>query len=315
MTRALAFLLGSGFWITALVMMGAGLWLPGDYTILHHGIPVFLGGILFFTALKVELRQIGGAMHGSAPLRRLGATALVKLLILPLVAWAITWLIAPDWALGVLLVMAMPAGLSSPAMSDLYRANVPFALAFTGLTSLLCPLSIPFLIQCCDPSGAHIDPRVLAERALYIIVLLATPLALAQIVRALAPTLVQRHYSRWGYGAVLSSCLLIFVSISCNRHAWEHLPQIQLLLPLLLCSAILVLAVASAVIAHRWMPSSEAAAFGFCCLWMNNGLSVAFSDRFYHGNAGVILPSVLMQLPIIAYVAFFGRWTTRRKAR
>ena len=45
---------------------------------------------------------------------------------------------------------------------------------------------------------------------------------------------------------------------------------------------------------------------------MNNGLSVAFSDRFYHGNAGVILPSVLMQLPIIAYVTLFGRWTTKR---
>jgi predicted Na+-dependent transporter len=238
----------------------------------------------------------------------------VKLIVLPLAAWAITRLIAPDWALGMLLVMAMPAGLSSAAMSDLYRANVPFALAFTCVTSLLCPLTVPLLIAGFDHSGARIDPALLAGRALYILVLLATPLALAQLVRAVAPGLVKRHYARWGYGAVLSSCLLIFVSISGNRHAWAAMPQVQLLMPLLLCSVVLALAVAGAVLAHRWMPAGEAAAFGFCCLWMNNGLSVAFSDRFYHGNAGVILPSVLMQLPIVAYVAFFGRWTTRRVA-
>jgi BASS family bile acid:Na+ symporter len=302
MARTVGFLLGPGFWITALAMMAAGLWLPGDYGVLHHGVPVFLGGILFFTALKVELRHVGGALHGRGPLLRLGATALVKLIVLPLAAWAITRLIAPDWALGMLLVMAMPAGLSSAAMSDLYRANVPFALAFTCVTSLLCPLTVPLLIAAFDHTGARIDPALLAGRALYILVLLATPLALAQLVRAVAPELVKRHYGRWGYGAVLSSCLLIFVSISGNRHAWEAMPQVP----------VLALAVGGAVLAHRWMPAGEAAAFGFCCLWMNNGLSVAFSDRFYHGNAGVILPSVLMQLPIVAYVALFGRWTGRR---
>ena len=313
MARVVSFLLGPGFWVTALAMMAAGLWLPGDYSRLRPGIPLFLGGILFFTALKVEVRPLGGAWRDGGRLRRLGATALVKLVGLPVLAWAVTWVIAREWALGMLLVMAMPAGLSSVAMSDLYRASVPFALALTAITSLLCPFTVPLLLQAFDPSGPRVDLPALAWQAGYIVLLLATPLLLAHLVRAVAPLLVQRHYSRWGYGAVLSSCLLIFVSVSANRLAWEHLPQIQLLMPLLLCCGVLALALASAVLAHRGMPADEAAAFGFCCLWMNNGLAVAFSDRFYHGNLGVILPAVLMQAPIIVYVALFGRSTVRRR--
>lgn len=311
MAGALGFLLSSGFWITALVMMAAGLWLPGEYTDLRVGIPIFLGGILFCTALKVDLAALLGALRGRSQWLRLLGAAGIKLVLLPLIGWGICRVVAPDWALGMLVVMAMPAGLSSSAMADLYRANVPFALACTGVTSALCPITIPLLIQAFDPV-ADIDPRMLAGRAGYIILLLATPLILAQLVRRFAPELVRRHYGRWGYGAVLSSCLLIFVSISSNRHAWEQLPATQLLLVLALCGICLLVAAAAGVIAHGWLVAGEAAALGFCCLWMNNSLAIAFCDRFYHGNGAMILPAVLMQVPIIIYVALFGRWTGRR---
>jgi len=306
-------LLSRFFWVTALVMMALGLWLPGDFDFLRPFIPLFLGGILFFTALKVPLGQIVEHLH----VRRLPALAVltvIKLVVLGAVGWGIAQVIAPQWALGVALVMAMPAGLSASAMTDLYRGQVGFALVFTLVTSVFAPLSIPALLLVLDPDTS-IALGVLGERALYITLLLGTPLTLAQIVRRLAPALVRRHHHRWSYGAVCSSCLLIFVSISSNRLAWQDLPLTALLTPLLVCTAALSVALATAIALARYWRGPEGVAFGFCCLWMNNGLAVAFADRFYHGNAGVILPAVLMQLPIIASVAVLGAWWTAQAAR
>ncbi len=311
MRTIVAELLSRFFWVTALVMMALGLWLPGDWGQLRPLIPVFLGGILFFTALKVPLGQIVEQIH-LRKLPALGLLSVVKLVLLGGVGWGIGRLIAPEWAMGTAIVMAMPAGLSAAAITDLYRGHVGFALVFTLLTSLLAPLSIPALVLVLDPD-TQIELAVLVERALYIAIVLGTPLTIAQLVRRFFPRTVQRHYGRWGYGAVLSSCLLIFVSISSNRAAWQDLPAHGLLVPLGVCTLALTVALLTGMALAHWWRGPEGVAFGFCCLWMNNGLAVAFADRFYHGNAGVILPAVLMQLPIIAYVSVLGMWWTRRR--
>jgi bile acid:Na+ symporter, BASS family len=304
-------LLSRFFWITAFVMMALGQWLPGDWTLLRPLIPVFLGGILFCTALKVPLGDVVTQLH---PRNFLALTllAILKLVVLGGVGWLVAQLIAPEWALGAALVMAMPAGLSSPAMADLYRGHVGFALVFTLITSILAPLSIPLLITILDP-GTTIDAQVLLGRAAYILILLAAPMTLAQIVRRLAPQFVQRHYGRWGYGAVLSSCVLIFVSISSNRGAWAHYPAVDLVMPLVVCTVALSVSLVSSIAIARWWRGPEGVAYGFCCLWLNNGLAVAFADRFYHGNAGVILPAILMQPPIVLSVAILGRWWQARQ--
>ena len=296
-------------------MMAAGLWLPGDWTWLRPLIPILLGGILFFTALKVRVSAVVGELRGGARLRRLGVLAAIKLVALPLVAYAIALALAPEWALGVLLVTAMPAGLSATAVTDLYGGNVALALVLTFLTSVLCPLTVPLLLHLLDPRASGIDARLLAERALYIVVLLLVPFTLAQLVRRFSPALVARHLHRWNYGAMLSSCLLIFASIAGNRAAWAGMPASALLVPLALNALAMVVGIVVALGLRRGMAVGDTAAFAFCCAWMNNGLGVAFADRFFHGQAGVILGPVLMQLPIIAGVSFVGWWTRRDSPR
>lgn len=292
-------------------MMMLGLWLPGDWGFLRPMIPFFLGGILFCTALKVPLGHVLEQIHPRNFLP-LAVLSLIKLAVFGAVGWCIAQLIAPQWALGAALVMAMPAGLSSPAMTDLYKGHVGFSLVFTLLSSLLAPLSIPLLITILDPATT-VDSSILIERVVFILKVLAIPMVAAQIVRRVAPNFVQRHYGRWGYGAVLSSCLLIFVSISSNRFAWEAMPPITLLMPLVVSAVALTVPLVTAMLLAKWWRGPEGVAFGFSCLWMNNGLAVAFADKFYHGNAGVILPAVLMQLPIIIYVAVLGKWWTKQR--
>src|SRR5262245_34030047 len=73
---SIASLLGHAFWLPALCATALGLWLPGDCRRLAPLVPISLGGILYFTALKVELRDVARQFHGGPRLVTLGGAAL-----------------------------------------------------------------------------------------------------------------------------------------------------------------------------------------------------------------------------------------------
>lgn len=301
-----ASLLGRHFWITAYAMLAAGLWLPGDYGGLRPVVPVFLGGILYFTCLKISLAEIRAAMRWQV-LARVAALAPVRLVALPIACWATIAGLSPAWAAGVLLVAASPSGFSSVAFTDLYGGSRMFALLLVLVTSLLCPLTIPLLLDAFGPGG--IDTAALAGRMGFLLVVLVTPFAAAQLTRALLPAFVERHHGRWGYGAILSGCLMIFVSVAANRHAWEGWPLASFAVPFglacLVCAVGFVVGIASRAVVAR----GECIAFTCGEIWLNNGLAVAFAGQFFPGDAHLILPAVLMQVPIVATMALYGWWT------
>lgn len=305
-------LLSNHFWLPSYVTLALGLWLPGDYEWLRPTIPIFLGGILYFSCLKIRLRDLPAQLRGSAAIGRVSAMTVAKLCILPLVAFALMRSIAPEWALGMLLLGMMPGGLSSLAMTDLYGGNLGLALILILFTSLLSPITIPLQLQFYDPVGPGIDWSAAARQAVYVIALLATPFALAQLTRKVAPRTVERYWNRWGQCSIASAILMIFASTAANRHGWQHFAAADLVAPFALACLNCAVYIGFAMAAHRFASDSDAMAFGCNCIYMNNGLAVAFADRFFHGNAHMILPAILMQVPMVAAVLAYGRWARRR---
>jgi predicted Na+-dependent transporter len=304
----IAALLSRHFWITAYCSLFAGLFLPGDYTWMRPSVPFFLGGILYFTCLKISLGEVREAMR-PAVLARVAALLPVRLLLLPIACWAVVRGIAPPWAGGVLLVAAAPSGFSSVAFTDLYGGSRMFALLLVLGTSLLCPLTIPLLMNGLGPGG--VGGAQLAHRIVYLLVVMASPFVLAQLTRAAAPAFIERHRGRWNHGAILSSCLMIFVSVSCNRGAWATMSVGELATPLALGCLVNALGFAIGMCSRLVVARGEAIAFTCGEIWINNGITLAFASQFFAGDARIILPSVLIQVPIVASMAFYG-WLTRR---
>jgi predicted Na+-dependent transporter len=303
----LASLLGPRFWIPAYLTFFLGFVLPGEWEWARPSVPLFLGGILYFTCLKLPLPDVLAALRDRRRWGQVGWMTAVKLLALPLVAWAIAWCIAPRWAPGVLLVCAMPAGLSSIAFTDILKGNHVLALLLVTATSILCALSVPGLLLVFGPAGGHIELQVVAGRALYILTLLAVPFTLAQITRHLAPDFVTQHYKRWGAGAVICSCLLGMAGVLVNRGLWAAWQPHELLAPFGLVCLLAVGILALGFVARRWVGAHDATAFACCIAYMNNGLSIAFAVNFFHDDPTMILPSVLFQIPMIGSVALIGR--------
>jgi predicted Na+-dependent transporter len=309
-TSFLGSLLGSRFWIPAYLSFFLGFVIPGNWDQGRFLVPLFLGGILYCTCLKLPLAEVIAAIADRSRWRQVGAITAIKLAGLPLAAWAVTRLIAPQWALGVLLVCAMPAGLSSIAFTDILRGNHVLALLFVLASSVFVALTVPCLLLGFSP-GTSIDPAAIGERALYILALLLIPFALAQLTRAAAPAFVQRHYQRWSGGAVICSCLLGLVSVLVNRNLWAAWDATHLLGPFALVCLLSAGILAVGVGSRRWLPPGDATAFACGIAYMNNGLSIAFAVRFFHDDPRMVLPSVLMQIPMIGSIALLG-WMERR---
>jgi predicted Na+-dependent transporter len=302
-----ASLLGSRFWIPAYVCFFLGFVIPGQWESLRFVVPLCLGGILYFTCLKLPLHEVVGAITDRTRWRQVSWMTAIKLLVLPLVAWAMALVIAPQWAPGVLLVCAMPAGLSSIAFTDIVKGNHVLALLLVLAGSMLCPLSVPGLLLALGPS-THLDPTVVMERAGYILTLLTVPFILAQLTRRFAHAVVVRHHQRWGAGAVISSCLLGLVSVLVNRDLWAAWTISQLLTPLALVCFLSACILVFGWWIQRLIGEHDAKAFTCGCAYMNNGLAIAFAVRFFHDDPTMVLPAVLMQIPMIGSVALIGRF-------
>ncbi len=302
-----ASLLGPRFWIPAYIALAIGLYAPGTYDWLKPAVPVTLGGILFFTCLKIPLGEVVAGLRDRPLLARAGWMAAAKLALLPAIAWGLTMLIAPAWAPGVALVALMPAGLSSVALTDLHRGDRVLALFLIIVTSLLAPLTVPAGMALVHP-GPTPDLARLAGQAVYILALLAIPFAAAQTVRRLAPGLIARGMAWWGRGAILCLVLMILVSCLANRSAWAGWEPSRMLAPLALTCLACAATLATALLLRRCLPPGAATAFACAALYMNNGLSIAYATRFHPGDAHVLLPCVLMQVPMVAAVVLWGRW-------
>ncbi len=300
-------LLGPRFWIPAYVALLVGLFAPGDFAWLKPAVPVALGGILFFTALKIPFGEVVTGLGDRRLLGRCGWMAAAKLALLPALAWGTTRLIAPEWAAGVALVVMMPAGLSSVALTDLHRGDRVLALFLIIVTSVLAPLTVPSGMALVHP-GPSPDTARLAGQAAYILAMLAIPFAAAQLVRLTLPNVIAAGMAWWGRGSILCLVLMILVSCLANRGAWAGWSPVTMLVPLGLACLASGIALACALLLRRWLAGPAVTAFACAALYMNNGLSIAYATAFHPGDAHVILPCVLMQVPMVAAVVLWGRW-------
>ena len=311
--RLLAAACGPQFWLTGYVFLALGLLLPGDWSWLQPVVPVLLGGILFFSFLRLPLVEVIQAIAQRQRWVATGWMTLLKLVLIPLAVWVLMRGVAPAWANGMLLVACMPAGLSSIALTDLLRGDRAQALMLVVITSVLAPLTIPGLLTLL--TGAQTDPSLVAGRALYILALLAIPFAAAQLVRRALPALVARHTTQWGRAAIACSMTLVGVSVLAVRQAWAGTTFVALLWPLLLTILVSLVALGASWLVLQRSTRGQAVAFACAAIYLNNGLAVAFAVRFYPGVAEMVLPAILIQVPMLAMIAWLRTTNDHSQAR
>ena len=135
-----------GNWQVILVTfaaMAVGVMVPGVGARLPH-----LATVCLMTQLLLAFLATGvpGAGFSRATFKGLPLFLAFSLLAAPATCGLIFWLFMPEFALGAILVSGSAVGVMSPFFGMLLRADNPFIIAAVIISSLLLPLTMPFLV-------------------------------------------------------------------------------------------------------------------------------------------------------------------------
>ncbi|MCG3181926.1 MAG: hypothetical protein BIFFINMI_04372 [Phycisphaerae bacterium] len=298
------------------VALGLGLpalHLPGTAAVVEAGkrfsLPL-LAGILFFTGLKLDFATALRELRRPLLLVYLAA---MLLLALPLGMWALARWLLPDFALGVLILAAMPAGMACATMSDIVRGNASLAMVLTLLTSLACPLTVPLAIGLVW-SGGHGSGGAgfLLRQSLFLAATLFSPMAAAVIVRRVAPAFVARHREQYTGLSIVSLALLIvtiMASVSDQTLGLVRSAPWRVGGLVLFILAFTAIFYAVGFWLTPWRPMTDRAAVSICSAYVNNGLALVFARTFWVDRIGVesMLPAILLEAPMVLAIPLIAR--------
>lgn len=208
-------------------------------------------------------------------------------------------------AYGTLLLFSCPSAVLVVTMALLMKGNFERSIAMMFFTSLLAPISIPFLVTCFFPSNP-IDPMLM-------ILLLSTaillPLGGALLFRSLFSRqvkIIQPHVPSF------SMFLLLFVEFG----ALSGFKQILLSRPQFVfqCLIISMFTLVCAFVSGWFMTYKDSHKNRFTASlgvgWANIGLSIAVANEFFQSDPDILVFLVTMVVPwhsCILFVKFFQK--------
>ncbi len=151
-------------------------------------LPIALAFIMFALGLGLTFGDF--ARVATRP-RDFVVGLLSQVLLLPVVAFLLVsvWPLPPELALGVMIIAAAPGGVTSNILTAFARGDVALSISLTAVMSLLCVVTVPFVVTF---SYSHLvggdtaaDVSV-ARTAVSVFVIVTLPVLIGLLVRRLA---------------------------------------------------------------------------------------------------------------------------------
>lgn len=259
--------------------------------------------IVFFTSsLRLSLKELTGYLKDW---RMLLITSLFMLVVLPLALFMPAKYLVPDWALALLIMGAMPTGMTIALIADYFGGKTALALLITASTSLFAPFTIPLIFKIAVGTFVPI-PVFSMFWSLFVTIVL--PLVLALLVKHAAPRLVKRHDAFFREVSVLAFGILV-TGITANSMGTSSLSVSGKDL-LVLIGITLWLGALTWVSYHivSWRTPPERMTIALCMVYLNNTLALFIADKFFHNQNQIpklllLLVVVNLLLPPIKYAA------------
>jgi BASS family bile acid:Na+ symporter len=253
--------------------------------------------ILYLSFLRIDFSALARLRGGD--LAELAWWSLVKLAILPVGLWGLCAWLAPGWALPVLLLSGVSAGVTAPFFSQLLGGNAARTLQLTVVTSMLVPFTLPALVGLLAGAELNIPFGHLSRMLAKVIFI---PLALAWLTRRL-PSALAESLERVQFPLILALffCINLGVFAPYAQFFFEQAHQVA-------AAVGLAYGLAAAYFAAAWLmgPLSggrlDSISHGTGLVFINNVLVVVFAAKFFGARSTLLaavylLPLYMMVLP------------------
>lgn len=114
--------------------------------------------------------------------------AFSQIILLPIIAFILVkiWPIAPELAIGVMIIAAAPGGVTSNLLTSFAKGDVALSISLTAIISLLCVITIPFVVL--TSAGLLSDSNITQDISLFSIsrdmfLIVTVPVLLGMLLR------------------------------------------------------------------------------------------------------------------------------------
>lgn len=291
-------LIETHFWIVLLAGIVLGLWPPVEIDATPV-VPKLLLGMMLFTAfLKIDALEIIESMKN---FRLISWITFVYMLLIPVVFFFISAIFDKDFAIAVLLLTAMPAGVTTPVLTDIAKGNIPLSMSLAIVTQLAAPFTVPLLFWILDINSLNIDKLMILKD---IAILVFVPMILSQIIKKLLPRTVESSQKFFTSFNVLILFAFVFITISSQREVILGNPAgVVWKIAALYLVYILLHIIGYMSCPRQNRESRIAVAIGSA--YKNNGLAIVLAVSYF--SPAILVLTVLSEFPWNTLLAPFKK--------
>ncbi len=259
---------------------------------------LLLGMMLFMAFLKIDALEV---IENMKNFRLMSWITFVYMLAIPLVFYFIAVIFDQEFAIAMLLLTAMPAGVATPVLTDIARGNIPLSMSLAILTQLVAPFSVPLLFWLLNISSVNINELLILKD---IAILVFVPMIVSQFAKRFLPRAVERSQKFFTSFNVLILFSFIFITISSQREIILGNPAGVIWKLAVLYMVFIILHVIGYMAVPRESRKSRiAVAIGSA--YMNNGLAIVLAVSYF--SPSILILMVLSEFPWSTLLAPFKK--------
>lgn len=280
----------------------AGVLFPTQLRPLNAYTTLLLMMIFLVSSLRLDLGELESYVKDW---KMLSVTNLIMLVLMPLGMWLPCWLFAPDWALAFLIVGAAPTGLTIALVADLFGGRQSLAMLVAVTTSLLAPLTMPFVLWLVI--GKSVDFPVLSMFG-SLLLTIVLPFGAAMLIKRRAKRFVARHDLAWREISLALFGLLVAGVTADGIIGSNYTFNPHDLGIIVVMTAFMGGIAWFGYATTYWRTPAERITIALCLVYMNNTVALYIGGRFFAEQNVVpkliiILTAVNALLPPIKWLA------------
>jgi len=286
------------FWVFFLLGLLAGIFIKSS-SILSPYILYFLMFAFFLSCLKIKNSNIIKKIK--KPFLIIYLILLILIIVPTIIYLLVRNFIEFEYAIAILILLAMPAGMIVPTYATIFKGDKELALILAILTSLLCPITIPALIYLLSGIKTNINFLNMFTTLSMIIFI---PFISAIIIKKTSPNFIQKTKQYYSSISILAVTLIIagatakidFIPTISNDIS--IIPSFTLLFAITFFLYLIGYYIVFNKNKKTKITSSLAMAY------MNSGLAIVFAAEFF--TAKTLLLVTLYQIPTTLGIIIFG---------
>jgi len=291
------------FWIVLLAGIILGLFPPVEVNAPPYVPKILLGMMLFMAFLKIDALEV---IENMKNFRLMLWVTFVYMLAVPLGFYFTARIFDQEFAVAMLLLTSMPAGVATPVLTDIARGNIPLSMSLAILTQFVAPFSVPLLFWLLNISSVNINELLILKD---IAILVFVPMILSQFAKRLLPRAVEKSQKFFTSFNVFILFSFMYITISSQRGIILGNPAGVIWKLAVLYLVFIILHIVGYVSVPRQSRQNRIAV-SIGSAYVNNGLAIVLAVSYF--SPSVLILMVLSEIPWSTLLAPFKKvmeWT------